>query len=62
MACGNNRRHWFRPYGCVGLVTPNCVRCDAPNPRYTPTVEAEMVAMGYGPDWWEAQRPRKAES
>lgn len=50
-------RHWFSPPGLVGVTVPECVRCGAPNPKYTEAVQAEMNFMGYGPDWW-AEQPR----
>lgn len=40
MSCGHRVRHWFSVYGAVGLRSPKCRRCGAPNPR--PLTEQEM--------------------
>lgn len=33
--CPGHQRHWFTKYGEPGTPLPYCVRCGAPNPRWT---------------------------
>ena len=35
--CPGHARHWFTVRGHVGLRSPKCVRCGAPNPRQLTT-------------------------
>lgn len=37
--CPQHQRHWFTYYGRVGMASPVCVRCGAPNPRHIPDEE-----------------------
>lgn len=39
--CPGHGRHWFVVRGAVGLRTPRCQRCEAPNPR--PLNEQERI-------------------
>ena len=38
--CRGHGRHWFSLWGAVGIRTPTCQRCGAPNPR--PLTEEEL--------------------
>lgn len=38
--CPGHGRHWFSLWGAVGVRTPTCQRCGAPNPR--PLTPAEL--------------------
>jgi hypothetical protein len=40
LPCPGHGRHWFALHGQVGLRSPVCVRCGAPNPR--PLSEGEL--------------------
>lgn len=40
--CPGSQRHWFTVRGHVGLRSPICVRCGAPNPATLTT-----------DDWWQ---------
>lgn len=42
---GCSARHWFAPPRHVGLRSPVCVRCGAPNPR--PLTEQEREEWAY---------------
>jgi hypothetical protein len=43
-------RHWFTVYGIVGLRSPVCRRCGAPNPRpLTPDEQSNY-------DYWKSTR------
>lgn len=33
--CGHHGRHWFIVIGTVGIRTPFCERCGAPNPKWS---------------------------
>lgn len=41
--CPHRMRHWFTIYGAVGLRKPHC-ECGAPNPNWTPEMQAEWDA------------------
>jgi hypothetical protein len=60
--CTGGARHWFTVVGAVGLRSPVCRRCGAPNPRITEDELAEyraMVERGWVRDigGWVRQHP-----
>lgn len=48
--CPNRTRHWFSLHGMVGVRSPVCVRCGAPNPR--PLTADEQATYEY----WKEHR------
>lgn len=49
--CPGHARHWFAPYRHPGVVLDRCIRCHAPNPRWSDEIAAEMESAGYGAEY-----------
>jgi hypothetical protein len=55
--CQGGVRHWFTLYGRVGVRSPWCMRCAAPNPRKLTPSELEEFEAHTSPEY----RARLAE-
>lgn len=57
--CKYHSRHWFSVYGAVGLRSPVCRRCGAPNPTFTEE-QREEYAYAVSQGWARDVQPREA--
>lgn len=46
--CPGHSRHWYTEYGAPTRRVPFCVRCGNPNPRWTASVEKQVIRERFG--------------